>query len=251
MPPPPTPARPAPTPPPIVDAIIPALDEEGSLPAVIAAARAAAVLPGGGRLRHVVVVDNGSTDRTAEVARAAGAVVVGEPRRGYGAACLAGIAWLGALAEPPSVVVFLDGDGADDAGDLAALCGPITDGAADLVVGSRTLGGADRGALTPQQRAGNAVAVLCIGLLYRHRYSDLGPLRAVRFSSLTALGMVDRGYGWTVEMQVKALRRGLRVVEVPVRYHLRTAGRSKVSGTLRGTLGAGWKILATIARHAF
>jgi glycosyltransferase involved in cell wall biosynthesis len=245
---PPLDAGPATTPALRVDAIIPALDEAESLPAVIAALAAAVVAPAvGGRVGRIVVVDNGSSDGTAAVARA---VVVDEPRRGYGAACLAGIAWLAAQRDPPQAVVFLDGDGADDPGDLPALLEPLAGGAADLVIGSRTLGRADRGALTPQQRAGNAVAVALIGLLYRQRCSDLGPLRALTWSSLRALDMRDRGYGWTVEMQVKALRRGLRVVEVPVRYHRRSAGRSKVSGTWRGTLGAGWKILATIARHA-
>ena len=118
------------------------------------------------------------------------------------------------------------------------------------MIGSRTLGGAERGALTPQQRVGNAMAVAFIRLAYGGRCTDLGPLRAIRWEALDALGMRDRNYGWTVEMQVKALRRGQRVVEVPVRYRRRLAGRSKVSGTMAGTLGAGWKILSTIARHA-
>lgn len=234
-----------------VDAIIPALDEEGSIGAVVAGLRSAVVAGAhGGGIGRVVVVDNGSRDRTAEAARAAGALVLEEPQRGYGAACLTGIRFLGEQLDPPEVVVFLDGDGADDPGDLAALLSPIGGGQAELVIGSRTLGQAEPGSLTPQQRAGNAVAVLAIRVLYRRRFSDLGPFRAISLPALRALGMVDRNYGWTVEMQVKALRHGLRVLEVPVRYRRRTAGRSKVSGTLRGTVGAGWKILATIARHA-
>lgn len=227
----------------IVDVIIPALDEEASLPAVLAA------LPGGW-VREVVVVDNGSRDGTAAVARAAGATVVSEPRRGYGSACLAGLRHLRGRASPPEAVAFLDGDGSDDPAELPALLRPIARGEADLVIGSRTLGERERGALSPQQRAGNRLASLLIRALYGHRCSDLGPFRAVRFPSLMALDMRDRGYGWTVEMQVKALRRGLRVVEVPVRYRRRRAGRSKVSGTVRGTLGASGKILFTIARHA-
>jgi glycosyltransferase involved in cell wall biosynthesis len=225
-----------------VGAIIPALDEEGAIGGVVAGA-----LP---YVAGVVVVDNGSRDRTAEVARAAGAEVIAERERGYGAACLAGIAHLAARSDPPSIVVFLDGDGADDPAQLPELIAPIARGDADLVIGSRTRGRREAGSLTPQQRAGNAVAVLAIRALYRHRFTDLGPLRAIRWDALRSLDMRDRNYGWTVEMQVKALRRGLRVVEIPVDYRRRAAGRSKVSGTLAGTLGAGAKILWTIARHA-
>jgi glycosyltransferase involved in cell wall biosynthesis len=226
----------------IVDAIIPALDEEASLPRVLAALPRPA-------LRAIVVVDNGSRDGTAEAARRGGAQVVAEPRRGYGSACLAGLAALAQARPAPDVVVFLDADGADDADDLDALLAPIARGEADLVIGSRTRG-AEPGALSPQQRAGNAVAVALIRLLHGFRYSDLGPFRAIRFASLGALGMRDRGFGWTVEMQLRAVRVGLRVVEVPVRYRPRHGGRSKVSGTLWGTLGAGAKILYTIAAHA-
>jgi glycosyltransferase involved in cell wall biosynthesis len=227
----------------IVDAIVPALDEEASIGGVVAAIPRPLV-------RTVVVVDNGSRDRTAEVARAAGAAVVREPARGYGAACLAGMAHLGRLEPPPDAVAFLDGDGADDPGELAALLGPIARGEADLVVGSRTLGAREPGALSPQQRVGNALATALIAALHRHRYSDLGPFRAIRFPSLRALGMRERAYGWTVEMQLAALAAGLRVVEVPVRYRRRRAGRSKVSRTVRGTVGAGATIVSTIVRHA-
>jgi glycosyltransferase involved in cell wall biosynthesis len=233
----------------IVDAVIPALDEEATLPGVLGELlrrRHGA----GFILRQVIVVDNGSRDGTARVARARGARVVAEPRRGYGSACLAGLAELGRVDPPPEAVVFLDADGADDPEDLPALLAPLCDGQADLVLGSRVLGGAEPGALSPQQRAGNRVATAFIRVLYGHRYSDLGPFRAIRCSALFALGMRDRGYGWTVEMQVKALRHGLRVVEVPVRYRRRAGGDSKVSGTLRGVVGAGIKILVTIARHA-
>jgi glycosyltransferase involved in cell wall biosynthesis len=226
----------------IVDVVIPALDEEATLPLVLAAIPRALV-------RRIYVVDNGSTDATAEVAVAGGAELLSEPRRGYGAACLKALGRLGALEEPPDVVAFLDGDFADDPSELAALLAPISAGA-DLVIGSRTLGRRQPGALTPQQLVGNRVAGTLIQLLYKQRYSDLGPFRAIRFQSLLALDMRDAGYGWTVEMQVKAARARLRIVEVPVSYRPRSAGRSKVSGTLRGTLGASYKILLTIVRHA-
>lgn len=230
---------------PVVDVLIPALNEEASLPLVLQDLRGATSRP-----RRVVVIDNGSTDRTAEAARAGGAVVLHEPRRGYGNACLAGIRHLS--ADPPDVVVFLDADRSDDVADLQRLVSAVMEGA-DLVVGSRVLG-AEPGALQPAQRVGNWVAVALIRLIYGRgqgqRFTDLGPFRAIRYEALLRLGMVDPGYGWTVEMQVKALRRGLAAVEVPVRYRRRAAGRSKVSGTVRGTLGAGWKIIYTILRHA-
>ena len=226
----------------VTDALIPALDEEETLPTVLRDVPREVV-------RKVVVVDNGSTDRTALVAAAAGAVVVSEPRRGYGSACLAGIAHLAASAAPPDVLLFLDADYADDPRESALVVAPILDGRADLVIGSRTLGEREPGSLTPQQRFGNLLAVQLIRLLHHHRYSDLGPFRAIRFSSLLALGMRDRDYGWTVEMQLKALTHGLRIAEVPVSHRRRIAGTSKISHTVRGTVGAGYKILSTIFRH--
>jgi len=223
---------------PSVAVVIPALDEERAIVRVLAE------LPRE-HVREVVVVDNGSTDRTAEVARAAGATVVHEPRRGYGAACLAGLARL--RGRPPEIVAFLDADGSDDPTQLPELLAPILAGAADLVIGSRALGEHERGALTPVQAAGNALAVALLRGLFGARFTDLGPFRAVRWGALEALGMRDRDYGWTVEMQARAARARLRTAEVPVRYR-RRVGRSKISGTLRGAAGAGWKILWTIAR---
>jgi glycosyltransferase involved in cell wall biosynthesis len=223
-----------------VDVIIPALDEERALPRVLAD------LPRG-TVRRVIVADNGSRDRTADVARAGGAEVVSEPRRGYGAACLRALAKL--RDDPPDIVVFLDGDYSDHPDELPRLIAPIVRGDADLVIGSRTLGGPARGSLTVQQRAGNAVACRALRLLYGARYTDLGPFRAIRWSALERLGMNDRDYGWTVEMQVKAARAGMRHAEVPVSYR-RRIGISKVSGTVRGTLGASSKILWVLARHA-
>lgn len=226
------------------DVLIPALNEEASLPLVLADLRAARPAP-----RRIIVIDNGSTDRTAELARADGATVLHEPRRGYGAACLRGLRYLDEAGAPPEVVVFVDADRADDALEVGRLLSQIAAGA-DLVLGSRVLGRPERGALQPAQRLGNLVATTMIRLLYGQRCTDLGPFRAIRYQALLALRMSDPDYGWTVEMQVKAARRGLRTVEVPVRYRPRAGGASKVSGTVRGSVLAGYKILSTILRHA-
>jgi glycosyltransferase involved in cell wall biosynthesis len=227
----------------IVDVLIPALNEEESLPLVLAA------IP-----RHVVrgvyVIDNGSTDATPRVAVQGGAHLLSEAQRGYGAACLRGVNEVTALPKPPDVVVFLDADFSDDPTELPWLLEPIRAGAADMVIGSRALGEAEPGALALQQRVGNRVAVSMIRAIYGQRYTDLGPFRAVRLPALVALGMVDLGYGWTVEMQVKAARAGLRIAEVPVSYRRRVGGRSKISKTIKGTVGASYKILFTILRHA-
>ena len=195
--------------------------------------------------QEVIVVDNGSEDDTAARAAAAGARVVHEPRRGYGQACLAGIA---ALPQDTEIVVFLDGDYSDHPAEMGRLVEPLRTGAADLVIGSRVLGEREPGALLPQARFGNALATFLMRFLYGVRYTDLGPFRAIRRDALEAINMVDRDFGWTVEMQVKAARCGLRGVEVPVSYR-RLAGTSKVTGTLSGTFHAGWKILYTIFRH--
>ena len=197
--------------------------------------------------QEVIVVDNGSEDDTAARAASAGARVVHEPRRGYGQACLAGIA---ALPEDTEIVVFLDGDYSDRPAEMDRLVEPLRAGAADLVIGSRVLGEREPGALLPQARFGNALATFLMRFFYGVRYTDLGPFRAIRRDALEAINMVDRDFGWTVEMQVKAARCGLRGVEVPVSYRRRLAGTSKVTGTLSGTFHAGWKILYTIFRHA-
>ncbi|WP_053238996.1 glycosyltransferase family 2 protein [Sandaracinus amylolyticus] len=223
----------------IVDVVIPALDEERALPLVLAEIPRDVV-------RRVVVCDNGSRDRTADIAREGGAIVVHEPRRGYGSACLRALAEI--ASEPPDVVVFLDGDRSDHPSEITRLLEAISSGA-DLVIGSRVLGRRERGSLTPQQIAGNAVACVALRLLYGARYTDLGPFRAIRWSALQKLDMGDPDYGWTVEMQIKAARRGLRHAEVPVSYR-RRVGVSKVSGTVRGTVMASITILRWLARHA-
>jgi glycosyltransferase involved in cell wall biosynthesis len=229
----------------IVDVVIPALDEEQALPRLLDELRSISV-------RQVIVVDNGSRDRTPQVARALGARVVEESRRGYGAACLRGIAESRATVPPPDVIAFLDADGSDDPAELPSLLAPIVRGEADLVLGSRVLDPStvEAGALSPQARAGNLIATAMIRLLYGARFTDLGPYRVIRLKALDALSMRDQDWGWTAEMQVKAVRRGLRVVEVPAKWRRRRAGRSKISGTIRGIVGAGYKILTTIIRYS-
>jgi glycosyltransferase involved in cell wall biosynthesis len=221
-----------------VAVIIPALDEEEAIGLVLAE------IPRG--VGEVVVVDNGSRDRTAEVARAAGARVVREPRRGYGQACLAGIA----AADGADVFVFLDGDHSDHPSQLPDVLAPILAGEADLVIGSRALGRRAKGAHPVHAVLGTRLCVALMNRLVGTRATDLGPFRAVTALALRRLDMQDLTFGWTVEMQLKAARHGLRVREVPVDYRPRV-GKSKVSGTLLGSVRAGARILGTIARHAF
>ncbi|HXG17513.1 MAG TPA: glycosyltransferase family 2 protein [Methylomirabilota bacterium] len=227
---------------PRIAVLIPALNEEATLPTVLADLPTEVI-------DEVVVIDNGSSDHTVQVAHASGATVLSEPRRGYGSACLAGIEYL--RAKRPDIVVFLDADYSDHPDELPTIVRPIVAGECDLVIGSRTKGKAEPGALLLQARFGNALATLLIRLLYGFSYSDLGPFRAIRFSSLLELGMIDRTYGWTVEMQIKAIRQKLRIAEVPVRYRKRAGGESKVSGTIKGTVLAGCKILWTVFRYAW
>jgi glycosyltransferase involved in cell wall biosynthesis len=219
--------------------VIPALNEEAAIGSVVQEVPRQLV-------HEIVVVDNGSTDRTAEVAAAAGARVVREPRRGYGAACRAG-----ALAAPDAdVLVFLDGDRNEDPREMDRVLGPVLRGEADLVIGSRVRGGAAPGALTPQQRVGNRIVTTLLRLLYGLRLTDIGPFRAIPAHLLMDLRMEHLSYGWPVEMVVKAARRGYRIVEVPVSCRPRV-GRSKVAGTLRGSLLAGYHLLLTTVRYAW
>ena len=236
------PRQPLTGPPLSVDVAIPAFNEEASLPLVLAGLFA---LPPGS-VRRVVVADNNSTDDTASVARQAGALVVPAPIQGYGSACLAALAEI--ATDPPDIVVFIDADFSDHPEELPDLIAPLVQNQADLVIGSRTLGNREPGALLPQARFGNLLACFLIRVLYRHTYTDLGPFRAIRWRSLEELGMRDPDFGWTAEMQVKAIRHGLTVVDVPVSYR-RRVGVSKITGTLVGTLRAGHKILWTVFRY--
>lgn len=223
--------------------VIPALNEEAAVSDVVTGARAALDQ----LLYQVIVADNGSTDRTAQVARAAGATVVSEPERGYGAACLAALA----LVRPEAdIVLFVDSDGSDIVADAPKIIASLVDGSADLVIGSRVAGIIEPGAMTVPQRFGNWLAPLLVRLIWGVRYSDLGPFRAIRRDALERLSMQDRDFGWTIEMQVRAAKQGLRITEVPTGYR-RRIGISKISGTIRGVLLAGTKILFVIGREAF
>ena len=222
-------------------AVVPALNEAPSIRRVVDSLRGQEAVP----LHRVVVVDNGSTDGTGEIARQAGASVVREDRRGYGRACKAGVL----AAGDADVILLLDGDAADDPQDLPRVLAPLLEDEADLVVGSRALGVRERGSMTVQQVFGNRLAALLMRHLYGVRVSDLGPLRAIRRRNLLSLDMREMSYGWSVEMMVKAARAGYRCREVPVNYR-RRVGVSKVGGTLRGSLAAGWHILSTVFRYS-
>lgn len=228
--------------------IIPAKNEQASIPHVLQD------LPAVGR---VIVVDNGSTDGTAEAARCArcrGVDVVPEERRGYGSACLAGLARIEVLVAggepPPKTVVFLDADYSDHPEELPQLVKPLLTGEADFVLGSRLLGRREAGAMPPQSVYGNKLACFLMWLFWGVRYTDLGPFRAINYSALRNLRMQDTNFGWTVEMQIKAAVAKLRTQELPVRYR-RRIGVSKISGTVSGTFKAGYKILFTIARYGW
>ena len=221
--------------------LIPALNEEDALPAVLRA------LPIG-RLQHVVVADNGSTDGTARVARAAGAVVVREDERGYGAACLKGIAYLSALRNRPEVLVFLDADHPENAEQLALVLDQVAHGA-DLVLGVRVGRDGGTGNLHAHARLGNRVVLAAVHLLFGRRFRDLPPFRAIRFDALRRLAMDDRNWGWTLQMQLRAVRMGLAIVEVQASHLPRIRGRSKISGRLGMSLRVGAKMFFTLARE--
>jgi glycosyltransferase involved in cell wall biosynthesis len=199
-------------------------------------------------VRQTIVVNNNSSDNTVEVAAQAGATVLTETRRGYGRACLTGLEHIRQQGGC-DIVVFLDGDYSDHPEEMGALLQPILDGRADMVIGCRTKHKREPGSMTPQQRFGNWLAVFLIRLLFRHRYTDLGPFRAITWQALEQINMQDTNYGWTVEMQVKAVKLGLRCVDVPVSYR-RRIGVSKISGTIKGTIMAGYKIILTIFKYA-
>ncbi len=242
---------------PVIDIIIPAYNEEKSILHVIND------IPKNW-VRDIIVCNNASTDQTAEVAKAHGATVVNQPLRGYGNACLAGMAYVAAKTEKPDIIVFLDGDYSDHPEELPSLIYPIwgvdTEGVAhdprrttqdvryDMVIGSRSTGIREAGSMTPQQVFGNWLATFLIRLFFGYRFTDLGPFRAIRYDKLLEINMIDKNYGWTVEMQVKAAKKKMRCTEVPVTYR-RRIGISKVSGTVKGTIMAGYKIILTIFRY--
>ncbi len=226
--------------PPIIDVIIPAYNEEKSIPKVIAE------IPD--FVRHIVVANNNSTDKTGEVAESAGAKVVFEAQKGYGKACLTAMDWIKKNEIQPDIVVFLDGDYSDFPEEMSDLVQPILDEKADMVIGSRALGHRERGSMTLPQVFGNWLATTMMKYMQGAKFSDLGPFRAIVWKRLLDLNMVDQNFGWTIEMQIKAHKAGLRYSEVPVNYRKRI-GVSKVSGTVKGVIGAGYKIIFTIFRY--
>lgn len=226
----------------IIDVVIPAYNEEGCVGKVVQDLDKNLV-------RNIVVVNNNSTDNTVEVAQNAGAIVLTETKQGYGAACLNGIAYINKQEIPADIIAFLDADYSDHPEQLIEVVQPILNGEIDMVIGSRNTGKREAGSMTPQQLFGNWLATFLIRIIYRVRYTDLGPFRAIRRKSLNELQMVDQTYGWTVEMQVKAIKHKMRIIEVPVDYRKRGAGKSKVAGTLKGTILAGYKIITTIFKY--
>ncbi|MEM9545918.1 MAG: glycosyltransferase family 2 protein [Bacteroidota bacterium] len=223
---------------PVIDVIIPAYNEEKSVANVITDIPKDWV-------RNIIVANNNSSDNTASVAREAGAIVVDQPKSGYGNACLKGMEYVADQTIHPDIIVFLDGDYSDYPQQLPEVVRPIMEEGADMVIGSRATGEMEKGAMMPQQIFGNWLATSLIKLIYGYEFTDLGPFRAIRYDKLLEIDMQDKNFGWTVEMQVKAAKLKLKCAEVPVKYRVRI-GVSKVSGTIKGTILAGHKILWTI-----
>lgn len=221
--------------------LIPAFNEEGSIAKVIAD------IPT--EVSEIIVVNNNSTDNTAQVAQEAGATVIQQPKRGYGNACLKGLSYIASQQIDPDILVFLDGDYSDFPEELTKIVAPIIKDHVDFVVGTRSKSLQEKGSMTPQQHFGNWLACSLMKLFFNARFTDLGPFRAIKYQSLLALEMQDKTYGWTVEMQLKALKKKLSYTEVPVHYKKRI-GVSKVSGTIKGTIFAGVKILTWIFKYS-
>lgn len=226
----------------IIDVIIPAYNEQDAIAKVVEE------IPASIGVREVIVVNNASTDQTKQVAQQAGATVIDQPNRGYGNACLKGMAHISQKQVPPNIVVFLDGDHSDYPEEMGKLVAPIVNDNMDMVIGSRELGERQKGAMMPQQIFGNWLATTLIALLYKYKFTDLGPFRALKWDALLKLQMEDKTYGWTCEMQVKAAKQQFKVIEVPVNYRQRI-GKSKVTGTVKGTILAGYKILWMIFKN--
>jgi len=225
-----------------IKVIIPAYNEEASIAKVISE------IPS--EVDEIIVVNNNSTDGTKENAARAGATVLDEERKGYGYACLKGMDYIAWLENQPTIIVFLDGDYSDYPEELIEVVRPIVEDDIDLVIGSRVKERREYGAMTPQQIFGNWLATKLMGLFFGANFTDLGPFRAIKYDKLLSLQMEDKTYGWTVEMQLKAIKKGLSYTEVPVRYKNRI-GVSKVSGTVKGSVLAGVKILTWIFKYSF
>jgi len=223
----------------VIDVVIPALNEEDSIPLVLNE------IPSW--VREIVVCDNGSSDRTAQVAQQAGATVVHQPTKGYGLACLTALDYIRKKTVSPEAIVFLDADYSDYPAQMERHLTELTSGF-DLVIGSRKLGNKEKGSMTFPQRFGNWLSSVLLRILYGAKFTDLGPFRAIKWQALESLGMEDQNFGWTVEMQIKAMKKGLRYTEVPVDYK-RRVGVSKVSGTLKGAISAGYKIIYTLFKY--
>lgn len=227
--------------PPKIVVIIPAVNEGASIGKVVTAIPRPLV-------DTIIVGNNGSKDKTAEVAEKTGAVVVNEPRPGYGWACLKGMEYAAQMEDKPDIIVFIDGDFSDYPEEMPDVVAPIIENDIDLVIGSRALGAKEKGSMTFPQRFGNWLATRLMRIFYRVRYTDLGPFRAIKYDALMKLGMSDKTYGWTIEMQLRAAKHKLTYTEVPVNYKKRI-GKSKVSGTIKGTILAGYKIIFAIFKY--
>ena len=226
----------------VIKVIIPAYNEQHAIKQVIQE------IPS--YVTEIIVIDNSSTDKTAATAKKAGATVLSEKNKGYGYACLKGLHYVQSASIRPDIVVFLDGDYSDYPEDLSKIIAPILNNTADFVIGARVPELRENGSMTPQQIFGNKLATVLMRLFFKSKFTDLGPFRAIKYSTLQSLNMVDKTYGWTVEMQLKILKKKISYTEIPVRYKNRI-GVSKVSGTVKGTIMAGVKIISWIIKYAF